>query len=478
MSSPARRLAAAAAAALLAAPALAGVRPAYGGTVRMSLPAVPRVLDPARAWEPADLAAVRALHAPLLDVGPDGRLAPGLLAEVPLPEAGARAFRLRLAPGLRFSDGTPITAADVGASLARLLAREPPSPHAWVALPILGADAVLEGRAPVMAGLQVLSERELLVTLAFPLPEFPWALATLPASVVSPRGAGAGPFVLVTQDARQARLAPNPNARRGRPFADALVLSGADARGAARALGAGDVDLVLRPEPAGGVAAGATPALLATVAAVNGPRLGAGAPAVRRALARVDRGELARLFARGPAAPLETVVPPALIAGQRAPEPDGGGGPPPARVVLLVSAGVPDQRALAERLQVKLFDRGVRASVEEEPAARFAARVAAEDYDVALVPVPVLALAPALAAGEIALAVRGPAAARRAMADLAGAPPESLRDRLAGLARALDVVPLVATGLRASAAPALQGVAPRPDGGVDPGDLWLLGGGR
>jgi peptide/nickel transport system substrate-binding protein len=63
------------------------------------------------------------------------------------------------------------------------------------------------------------------------------------------------------------------------------------------------------------------------------------------------------------------------------------------------------------------------------------------------------------------------------MAALAGAPPAEAPARLATLARALEVVPLVATGLRASATPALQGVAPRPDGGVDPGDLWLLGGG-
>lgn len=461
---------------LLAVPAAADVPPAYGGTIRIALPSAPRVLDPARAVEPADLVAVRALHAPLLEIGADGRLAPGLLAEVPAPEVGGRLFRLRLAPGLRFSDGTPVTAADVGASLARLLVREPRSPHAWVALPILGADSVQEGRAASVAGLRVLSERELLVTLAFPLPEYPWALAALPAAVVSPRGAGAGPFALATQDGREARLAANAHHRRGRPFADALVLSGPDARGAARALGAGALDLVLRPEPAGGVAVGSTPPFLATVAATS-PRLGAGAVAVRRVLAALDRAALGRLFARGPVVPLETIVPPAVVPGAPPRTEGGPAGPLPPRLVLLIRAGAPDQRALAERLQVKLFDHHVRASVDEEPPARFAARLASGDYDVALVPVPILALAPAVAAGEVAYAVRGPAAARRAMAALAGAAPAEAPARLATLARALEVVPLVATGLRASATPALQGVAPRPDGGIDPGDLWLLGGG-
>jgi peptide/nickel transport system substrate-binding protein len=474
-----RRLAAILAAALLlaAAPARAGVRPAYGGTVRVLLPAAPRVLDPARALEPADLFAVRALHAPLLEVDAAGRLAPGLLAEVPAPEAGARAFRLRLAPGLRFSDGSPVTAASVAVSLSRLLARDPASPHAWVALPILGADALLDGRAATLAGVQVLSDRELLVTLAFPFPDFPWALAALPAAVVSPRGAGAGPFVLETQDAAGLRLAPNPNHARGRPFAGALVLGAADARSSARALSAGATELVVRPER-GGASAVDGPALTVVASAVNFRRLGAGAAPLADALRAVDRAELARLFVRAPATPMDGLVPPALLAAAAAsPVPTGAAaGAPPPRVGLLVPAGAPDLRAAADRIQVRLFDRGVRVAVEEEPAARFAARVAAGDYDVAIAAVPVLALRPALAAGEVALALRGPAVARQVMAALAALPPEDAAARAAALARELDVVPLFATGQRATATPALQGARFRADGAIDAGDLWLLGG--
>jgi peptide/nickel transport system substrate-binding protein len=466
----------AAALALAAPPARAGVRPAYGGTVRVLLPAAPRVLDPARALEPADLFAVRALHAPLLEVDAAGRLAPGLLAEVPAPEAGGRAFRLRLAPGLRFSDGSAVTAASVAFSLSRLLARDPPSPHAWVALPILGADALLDGRAATLAGVQVLSDRELLVTLAFPFPDFPWALAALPAAVVSPRGAGAGPFVLETQDAAGSRLAPNPNHARGRPFAGALILAAADARSSARALSAGGAELVLRPEP-GGAGAIDGPALTVVAAAVNGRRLGAAAAPLAGALRAVDRAELARLFVRAPATPMDGLVPPALLAAPAPPLPAGAAaGAPPPRVGLLVPAGAPDLRAAADRIQVRLFDRGVRAAVEEEPAPRFAARVAAGDFDVAIAAVPVLALRPALAAGEVTLALRGPAAARRAMAALAGLPPEDAAARATALARELDVVPLFATGQRATAAPALQGARFRADGAIDAGDLWLLGG--
>jgi peptide/nickel transport system substrate-binding protein len=451
-------------------PAAAGLRPAYGGELRVLVGAPPQVADPALATEPADLLLVRAVHATPLELDEQGRLSPGLLEEVPTPEAGGRAFRLRLRGGLRFADGTPLGAADVAASLSRLLAGG--APNAWLALPILGADALLARSAATLAGVQVLSDRELLVTLAFPLPEWPWALATPAAGVVSARGAGAGPFVLLALDAGGAHLAANPLHWRGRPFADRLHLAAADARAAARALARGEADLALRPEAAAPGAL-ATPPLVVTVA-VLGRRLGAATEPARQLLAAQDRAELGRLFARGPSAPLSTLVPPALLAQAAPPAPPAPlpSAAIPARLTLVAAADLPDQKAVADRLQVKLFDAGVRAAVEQEPAARLGQRLASDGYDVALLPVAVQPLAPALAAGQVACAARGPAAARRAMAELAGLPPEAAAARAAALTRALDLVPLFATGARASAGPALLGPPPRADGAPSLGDLW------
>ncbi|HYD42793.1 MAG TPA: ABC transporter substrate-binding protein [Anaeromyxobacter sp.] len=461
-------------------PAAAGVRPAYGGEVRVALPAAPRITDPALATDPGDLLLVRAIHATPLELDADGRLSPGLLEEVPAPEAGGRAFRLRLRAGLRFSDGTPIAASDVAAAFVRLLAREGPAPNAWIALPVLGAEAFQAGRAATLAGVQVLSDRELLVTLASAMPEWPWALAAPAAAVVSRGGAGAGPFVLQGLDGAGARLAANGLHWRGRPFADRLTVKGADPRAAARALSGGDLELVLRPEAVPGATATApSPPLLATYAVVNWRRLGSGAERVRRVLGALDRAELGKLYARGPSAPTSTLVPQPVLAGPAAapasPSAPGAPGiPGQARLVLLAAADVPDQRALAERLQVKLFDAGVRAAAELEGGGRFAARLAAEDFDVALVPVQVTALAPALAGGQVALATRGPGAARRAMTELAGLPAAAAAPRAERLTRTLDLVPLFSTGVRASAGPALQGLRIRADGAIDLGDLWLL----
>jgi peptide/nickel transport system substrate-binding protein len=145
--------------------------------------------------------------------------------------------------------------------------------------------------------------------------------------------------------------------------------------------------------------------------------------------------------------------------------------------VLLVRADSTDQRAAADRIQVKLFDAGVRVAVEAADAAAFAVRLAAGEYDVALVSVPVLAVRPALAAGEIAFAVRGAAAARRAMSALSGLAGDDAVAAASALGRELDLVPLFAAGVRAAASPALQGLTAGADGALDAGGLWLLRGG-
>ena len=60
---------------------------------------------------------------------------------------------------------------------------------------------------------------------------------------------------------------------------------------------------------------------------------------------------------------------------------------------------------------------------------------------------------------------------RRALARLAVADPGAAA---AGAAEEAGAVPLLAAGLIASPRAGLHGLAPLPDGGFDPGDLWTL----
>lgn len=475
MSRPLRLLAAALGALALApASARAGVRPAPGGTATVALPGEARTGDPAFAEDPADLFLARATSAPLLERDAEGHLAPGVLAELPTSADGGRTWRLRLRERLATPAGAPLGAPELAAAVARLLA--PSSPHAWAALPIAGAEAVLAGRAAAPEGIRVVSDRELALALAFPLPELPELLAALPLALPH-----AGPFALAAPGrGAPGLLRANPNAPAGRPFLDGLTLRAADARAAARLLAQDQAQLVLRPEPAGGPPAPALPPVRVTVAAL-GARLSPAAGArLREALTSLDRSALARRFVRGAAVPLDTLVPPTILGATARAAP----APPPAprdrsavpgRLRILVRRDTPDPRTIAERLQVTLFDRGVTAAVEGEERERFAARLAAGDYDVALVEVHVLGTRPALAAGQVAHATRGATAARRAMKALAGLAGDGAAAAAERLARELDLVPLVATAARASASPRLQGLAAGPDGLVDPAALWRLG---
>ena len=493
--------------------ARAGLAPRYGGALSVALPAAPLELDPARAATSTDLQVARALHATLVDLEPNGALRPALLESLPEAEPGGRAWRLRLRPGLRFHDGRPVTAADVAASLTRLVAVATRSPHGWIAMPLQGVEEVRDGRAASLAGVQVISDLELRLLLHAPFPELPRSLAAAPAAILpkgGPATTGAGPFQLGTRGRDGIlRLLAFDGFWRGRAYADALGLGGMDARRAARATARDELDLSLRPE-ALGAASRELPPLTATYAVVNLRRLGRAGIDIRRALASLDRAELVRLSGRARAVPLPGLLPPALLAAEpgaarSAPAPGSGAGggapgpaadaspaPPPiaapagpgatgraapARLAgspalsIVLVGGAESARAVADRLQVKLFDRGVRASVDPVAPEVLASRLASGNFDLALANVTFAASGPQGGVLEVAWALGGPAGARQALARLAAS--ADAAEAAAEVADDLGAVPLHVSGLTASARPALEGLAVRPDGTIDPGDLWL-----
>jgi ABC-type transport system substrate-binding protein len=102
-------------------PALGGARPGGALTVAISPPAT---LDPSNAFDPAGALVSSLVCEPLLQLDPvSGDLKPGIVRSWITSDRGTR-FTLRLRGGVRFQDGTKVTAKDVAESLDRVASRE------------------------------------------------------------------------------------------------------------------------------------------------------------------------------------------------------------------------------------------------------------------------------------------------------------------------------------------------------------------
>jgi len=137
--------------------------PRRGGVLRVHHESDLRSLDPAFGFDEISGVAIRLLFDPLLGYDAGGRLVPALLRELPEPLDGGRRFRLTLAPGRRFHDGSRVDAEDVRFTLDRLRDPETRSPAA--------------GFFSQVASVDVIDEHRLDVVLIEPDHTFPWVLA-------------------------------------------------------------------------------------------------------------------------------------------------------------------------------------------------------------------------------------------------------------------------------------------------------------
>ena len=147
-----------------------------------------------------------------------GSLAPSLAERWDLEEGGLT-WRLHLRPGVVFSDGTPLTAAAVKASLERAirLSRDQ-LPAAFLA--IRGVPEFLAGGAAGVDGIDAPAEREVSIRLSDPLPIFPslltdprTAIARAPADEAGEKDGlalGTGPFRMVRHTPDHVVLERNP----------------------------------------------------------------------------------------------------------------------------------------------------------------------------------------------------------------------------------------------------------------------------
>jgi len=182
--------------AVVAAPAR--TRPHYGGTLRVEIEGDP--------WQRPDGIARRLVYDGLTSVGATGAVEPALAVGWESENDDHR-WQMHLRPGVRFHDGSPLTAATVVASLTASCGAECP----WTAARPVGSAVVLTSDSP-MPNLPALlaSDRYLI------------ALVTTAEGKTAGDGIGTGPFQLAGFSNGVLTLAANESCWQGRPFADSV----------------------------------------------------------------------------------------------------------------------------------------------------------------------------------------------------------------------------------------------------------------
>jgi peptide/nickel transport system substrate-binding protein len=415
---------------------LAAGRVPYGGELRLAYTGTSVDLgDPTLADTPVEATLFGFLSRPVCRLDAGGAVQPAISREVSRPTA--QSVRLTL-PSL-------VLASTLARAWMRLSDPKETSPYRALLFPVRTEARQLSANGSVLE-----------LPLSFPWPDLERSLChpalALPLTTVAP---SLGPF---SATANKGLLDARIGYPEGRPYLDRLMLTPTDERGLARLWAAKQVHLQLgvRPEP--GVLQGV--ALHATYLAFSPRRVPADFQQAFESA--IDRGDLTRLFVRAPAVAMPHLLPPALLPQAPRPRPGAPASGGTKAVTLLYDAGIEDQRSVAERIQVKLHERGYKVALEPLPRSTLRARWAKGDYELMLhslllppLPGPALAVVLDAAGRKDLLGVELPligSIADPAMRDARA------RERALALATSVPIIPLYAQGLGVRVAPEVGGL--------------------
>jgi ABC-type oligopeptide transport system substrate-binding subunit len=203
-----------------------------GGTLRLSRFSDLDYVDPALAWTEGSWQIGFATCAKLFNypdkAGPDGaRLIPEVAKTFTVSRDG-RTYTFELRPTFRFHTGAPVTARSFADAFNRDADPRMRSPAQFYLHELIGADAVIQGRAASIAGVRVLSRYRLQIRLTEPVPDLtarltmPFFCPILPNTPIDPAGIdnppGSGPYYVAERIVnRRTVLRRNPYYRGGRP---------------------------------------------------------------------------------------------------------------------------------------------------------------------------------------------------------------------------------------------------------------------
>ncbi|MFI8521802.1 ABC transporter substrate-binding protein [Streptomyces sp. NPDC085481] len=176
-----------------------GGTPAKGGTLTVLSNQDFTHLDPARNWVMGDMDfGTRLLYRTLVTYKAEpgakgGELAPDLAEDLGTPSNGAKTWTFRLKKGLKYEDGSPVTAADVKYNVERSFSPDLPGGPDYAARYLAGADGY-QGPATGrhLDSVRTPDDRTIVFELRKPFAEFPYATA-LPTFAPVPRSQDKGP---------------------------------------------------------------------------------------------------------------------------------------------------------------------------------------------------------------------------------------------------------------------------------------------
>ncbi len=362
---------------------LAGTLPGMAtaaGSLSRGIGNDPDSLDPHKAIGTSSSIVIYDLFEGLVSVDARGELVPGAASAWQV-DATQKIYTFTLRPNLKWSDGTPLTAADFEYSMRRLMLPETAARYASFLYPIRNARAVNTGRAPPESlGVKAVDARTLRIELESPAPQLTELLTSVGAVAV-PRQAiekhgrewtrpgkivSNGAYALVEvspQTLIRARRNPNYHSAASVSIDEVVYYPVEDEGTSFKRFQAGELDIAIK-FPIDRIEQirkqyttelRTAPSLGTTMLVLNHGRPPFGDARVRRALAlAIDRNVLTDRILRKTALPAYTLVP-AGVSRYQAPLPDYASLPLAARQAeaskLLAAAGYGPGRPLKFTMQ-------------------------------------------------------------------------------------------------------------------------------
>jgi peptide/nickel transport system substrate-binding protein len=206
---------------------------ARGGTLRVNLATDTDYVDPALAyyqisWEMEYATCAKLLNYPDREAPAGSRLSPDAATGLPAVSGNGRVYTFTVKRGIKSNLGTELTAANFAAAINRDLNPKMQSPAGPFIADIVGAQAVLDGKAAKASGVKTPSKYKLQIRLAQPAPDLLARIAmpffcAIPTNLpIIPEGVNAleswGPYYVAARTPnRSITLNRNPNYKGPRP---------------------------------------------------------------------------------------------------------------------------------------------------------------------------------------------------------------------------------------------------------------------